>query len=75
MRPLHYIIKRPLLTEKVTAKADTAKVVAFEVARDANKIEIKQALEKAFDITVKACRPSVREKGQLEKGLCHFDRR
>jgi large subunit ribosomal protein L23 len=53
MRPLHYIIKRPLLTEKVTAKAETAKIVAFEVARDANKIEIKQALEKAFDITVK----------------------
>lgn len=53
MRPLHYIIKRPLLTEKVTAKADAAKVVAFEVAKDTNKIEIKQALEKAFDITVK----------------------
>jgi len=53
MRPLHYIIKRPLLTEKVTAKAEAAKVVAFEVAKDSNKIEIKQALEKAFDITVK----------------------
>jgi large subunit ribosomal protein L23 len=53
MRPLHYIIKRPLLTEKVTAKAETEKMVAFEVAKDANKIEIKQALEKAFDITVK----------------------
>jgi large subunit ribosomal protein L23 len=51
MRPLHYIIKRPLLSEKVTSQADR-KVVAFEVARDANKVEVKQALEKAFDIKV-----------------------
>ncbi|NLC72007.1 MAG: 50S ribosomal protein L23 [Desulfuromonadaceae bacterium] len=51
MRPLHYIIRRPLLSEKVTSQADR-KVVAFEVAKDANKIEVKQALEKAFDIKV-----------------------
>ncbi|MBN1141056.1 MAG: 50S ribosomal protein L23 [Deltaproteobacteria bacterium] len=52
MRALHYIIRRPLLSEKVTGQADK-KVVAFEVARDASKIEVKQALEKAFDIKVK----------------------
>jgi large subunit ribosomal protein L23 len=53
MRALHYIIKRPLLTEKVTAQAEKGKIVAFEVARDTNKIEIKQALEKAFEVKVK----------------------
>jgi large subunit ribosomal protein L23 len=53
MRPLHYIIKRPLLTEKVTAMSEVGKMVVFEVAKDANKIEIKQALEKAFEVTVK----------------------
>jgi len=51
MRPLHYIIRRPLLSEKVTRQADR-KVVAFEVARDANKIEVKQAIEKAFGTRV-----------------------
>ncbi|NLV23841.1 MAG: 50S ribosomal protein L23 [Deltaproteobacteria bacterium] len=51
MRPLHYIIRRPLLSEKVTSQSDR-KVVAFEVAKDANKVEVKQALEKAFDIKV-----------------------
>jgi len=51
MRPLHYIIRRPLLSEKVTSQSDR-KVAAFEVAKDANKVEVKQALEKAFDIKV-----------------------
>jgi large subunit ribosomal protein L23 len=31
---------------------EDGRVVAFEVARDANKIEIKQAIEKAFDVKV-----------------------
>lgn len=52
MRPLHQIIKKPLLTEKTTMQKEDSRVVAFEVARDANKIEIKQAIEKAFDVKV-----------------------
>ncbi|MDY0291326.1 MAG: 50S ribosomal protein L23 [Desulfuromonadaceae bacterium] len=52
MRPLHQIVKKPLLTEKTTMQKDESRVVAFEVARDANKIEIKQAIEKAFDVKV-----------------------
>ena len=38
MRPLHQIIKKPLLTEKTTMQKEDGRVVAFEVARDANKI-------------------------------------
>ena len=52
MRPLHQIIKRPLITEKSSQQKEIARVVAFEVARDANKIEIKQAVEKAFEVKV-----------------------
>ncbi len=52
MRPLHQLIKKPLLTEKTTMQKEVGRVVAFEVARDANKIEIKQAIEKAFDVKV-----------------------
>jgi len=54
MRPLHEIIRRPLITEKANDLKDQARVVAFEVARTANKIEIKQAVEKAFDVKVKS---------------------
>ena len=52
MRPLHQIIRKPLLTEKTTMQKEDSRVVVFEVARDANKIEIKQAIERAFDVKV-----------------------
>ena len=54
MKPLHEIIRKPLITEKANLLKEEAQVVAFEVARSANKIEIKQAVEKAFDVKVKA---------------------
>ena len=43
------VIRRPLITEKSTALRTTANVVAFEVDRRANKIEIKRAVEAQFD--------------------------
>lgn len=52
MKPLHQIIKRPLITEKASAGAEAAHKVVFEVAIDSNKIEIKQAIEKAFKVKV-----------------------
>ncbi len=54
MRPLHEIIRKPLITEKANDLKEQAQVVAFEVTRSANKIEIKQAVEKAFDVKVKS---------------------
>ena len=53
MKPLHQIIKRPLITEKTSLQKEVGQIVAFEVSVDANKIEIKQAVEKAFDVKVK----------------------
>jgi large subunit ribosomal protein L23 len=52
MKPLHQIIKKPLITEKTSQLRESAQVVAFEVAMNANKVEIKQAIEKAFDVKV-----------------------
>jgi len=52
MKPLHQIIKRPLITEKSSSLAQTGQVVLFEVALGSNKIEIKQAVEKAFSVKV-----------------------
>jgi large subunit ribosomal protein L23 len=54
MKPLYEIIRKPLITEKANLLKEDAQVVAFEVARSANKIEIKQAVEKAFDVKVKS---------------------
>lgn len=48
------VLLKPLLTEKTTMLKDEARQVAFYVHPGANKIEIKQAVESAFDVTVKA---------------------
>ena len=52
MKPLHQIIKKPLVTEKAYQREEGLQMVAFEVALGANKIEIKQAIEKAFEVKV-----------------------
>jgi large subunit ribosomal protein L23 len=44
----HKIIIRPVITEKSTRLKDSDRVICFEVARDANKIEIKKAIEHLF---------------------------
>lgn len=50
---LYEVLKRPLITEKSTALSAQGKYL-FEVSRDANKYEIKNAVEKAFKVTVTA---------------------
>jgi large subunit ribosomal protein L23 len=50
---LFEVIRRPLVTEKNTTLQAQDKY-AFEVAKEANKTQIKQAVEKAFKVTVTA---------------------
>jgi len=51
---LHEVLHRPLITEKNTALQQPQGKYAFEVAREANKQQIKQAVEKAFNVKVTA---------------------
>ena len=44
----HKIIIRPVITEKTTQLKASSGVICFEVARGANKIEIKRAIETLF---------------------------
>lgn len=55
---IYDVIKKPLVTEKSTVAKDTNNVVAFVVNRDANKIEIKAAAEKLFNVSVDSVRTS-----------------
>lgn len=50
---LFEVIRRPLVTEKNTSLQAQGKY-AFEVAREANKNQVKQAVEKAFKVNVTA---------------------
>jgi large subunit ribosomal protein L23 len=56
MRDPRSIVRRALITEKGTALRETRNQYHFEVARDANKIEIKQAVEAIFAVKVSAVR-------------------
>jgi len=49
----HDILRRPVITEKSTMLGDRGHYV-FEVARSANKIEIKRAVEVVFKVNVEA---------------------
>ena len=59
MKPLHQIIKKPLVTEKSNLMKETDNVVAFEVAMSSNKVEIKQAIERAFKVKVQEVRTMI----------------
>jgi len=46
------IVVKPIITEKSSLLKDNANQYVFEVQRDANKIEIKKAVEKLFKVKV-----------------------
>lgn len=52
MKSLYTVIKRPLFTEKGTNLKESENKVLVEVSRDANKLEIKQAMEEIFKVKV-----------------------
>ncbi len=51
---IYDVIKKPLITEKTTTEKDARNIIAFVVHRDANKIEIKESVEKLFKVKVTA---------------------
>jgi large subunit ribosomal protein L23 len=52
MRDPRQVLFRPLMTEKSMRQKDEHNTVTFEVARNANKVEIRQAVERVFNVKV-----------------------
>ena len=50
------VIRRPLMTEKGVTKKETERTLCFEVHTDANKIQIRAAVEKLFKVKVEDVR-------------------
>ena len=50
MKDPYSVLKRPLITEKSNLMKDELNQIAFEVDRRANKIEIKEAVKKLFNV-------------------------
>lgn len=64
------ILKKPFITEKNTLLQEKLNQYAFEVHKDANKIEIKNAVEKKFNVRVTDVRTIVvkgKRKSQFTK--------
>ncbi len=59
----HYILRKPLLTEKSTAQMESDNVYTFEVDRRATKDDIKSAIEQAFSVKVEKVTTQVRKGG------------
>ncbi|HFB98352.1 MAG TPA: 50S ribosomal protein L23, partial [Bryobacterales bacterium] len=53
---IYEVIRRPLITEKGVTVKDEQRTLVFEVARDANKTQIKAAVEKLFKVKVEEVR-------------------
>lgn len=65
-KPEHYdLIKKPIITEKATMASENG-VVVFQVAMDANKPQIKEAVEAIFSVKVKAVNTTI-TKGKSKK--------
>lgn len=54
MQAIQDVIKRPLVTEKSTVRREEANQICFEVDPQANKAEIKEAVERIFKVKVLA---------------------
>ena len=52
MKDARAIVKKALITEKGTLLRETRRQYHFEVARDANKLEIRRAVEFIFHVKV-----------------------
>ncbi len=62
---LYDVIRKPIVTEKATMASENNAVV-FEVAIDANKPQIKEAIEALFGVKVKAVNTTI-TKGKVKR--------
>jgi large subunit ribosomal protein L23 len=53
------IIRRPLITEKTSILREDGRTIVFQVALDANKIEIKRAIEQLLGAKVASIRTTI----------------
>jgi large subunit ribosomal protein L23 len=68
------VLVKPLMTEKSMQRKEELNAVTFQVAIDANKVEIRQAVEKVFNVKVATVRTASHE-GKWKRMGKHEGRR
>jgi len=74
MRDARTIVRKALITEKGTALRELRNQYHFEVARDANKIEIQRAIETIFSVKVGHVR-TMQMRGKVKRQGRHEGKR
>jgi large subunit ribosomal protein L23 len=74
MKNPYDVLIQPMITEKSTILHEDSNTIAFKVHPDANKIEIRNAVETLFDVTVIAVH-TIAMKGKRKRLGVHEGRR
>jgi large subunit ribosomal protein L23 len=74
MRTVYEVIRRPIISEKSTALAEVAGRYAFEVATQANKQEIRDAVQRLFNVKVREVRTMMMH-GKVKRVGMHLNKR
>jgi len=74
MAELRDIVVRPILTEKTSRVQEFQNTYAFEVGIGASKHQIKQAIERLFDVEVSSVR-TVRVRGKMKRFGRYYGKR
>ena len=65
---LYEVLQKPLVTEKGVLKKDTERPLCFQVHADANKTQVKAAVEKLFKVKVDEVRTATFEGKMRRRG-------
>jgi large subunit ribosomal protein L23 len=68
------VIRRPIITEKTTVIREDGRTLVFQVSRDANKIDIRRAVERLLGIKVESVRTSLAH-GKMKRQGKYMGRR
>ncbi|MDA1183564.1 MAG: 50S ribosomal protein L23 [Acidobacteria bacterium] len=68
------VIRRPIITEKTTVIREDDRTLVFQVAREANKIDVRRAVETLFGSKVASVRTSLSH-GKVKRQGKHVGRR
>lgn len=73
-KDIHSILRRPIVTEKTTFQKEDDNQVVFRVRRDANKIEIRKAVEELLGVKVTSVNTSI-VRGKVKRMGRNFGKR
>ena len=63
---IYEVIKKPIVTEKAVTKKESEQTLCFQVAPNANKIQVKAAVERLFKVKVAEVR-TINNVGKLRR--------